>query len=118
MKVVVIAEPFHWIAELAVKPVPFTVSVSAALLATAATGVMLVTTGGCAVTGSKTVFVVTATLKTTIETLPAPVIALAGTDAVSCVALTNFVVSGELFHTTVAPEVKPVPLTVRVKAAL
>ena len=33
-------------------------------------------------------------------------------------ALTNFVVSGELFHSTTAPEVKPVPLTVRVKAAL
>ena len=43
---------------------------------------------------------------------------LAGTDAVSCVALTNFVVSGELFHSTVAPEVKPAPLTVSVKAAL
>ena len=49
---------------------------------------------------------------------PAAAIAEAGTWAVSWVALTKAVASGEPFHCTVAPETKLLPLTVRVKAGL
>jgi len=49
--------------------------------------------------------------------VPAVAIRLAGTAAVSLVALTNVVVSVVVPHCTVAPETKFVPLTVRVKAA-
>lgn len=48
---------------------------------------------------------------------PAFAIRLAGTAAVSWVALTNVVVRAVLPHCTVAPETKFVPLTVRVNAA-
>jgi hypothetical protein len=50
--------------------------------------------------------------------VPVLAIRLAATDAVSCVALTNVVGRAEPFHCTVAPERKPVPFTVSVKAAL
>lgn len=43
---------------------------------------------------------------------------VAGTIAVTCVALTKAVISGALFADTIAPDRKPVPLTVNVKAAL
>ena len=80
---VVIAAPFHCTVEPAVKPVPLTVSVKAAPVAAVAAGARLVITGGCAVTVSESVFVTRTPALTTIETLPAPVITLAGTDAVS-----------------------------------
>jgi hypothetical protein len=48
--------------------------------------------------------------------LPVLAIRLAATDAVSSVALTNTVESGEPFHCTVAPERNPVPFTVSTKA--
>src|SRR5689334_15759065 len=47
--------------------------------------------------------------------VPTLAIRLAGTVAVSCVALTKLVVSGEPFHCAAAPETKPEPLTVSVK---
>src|SRR5579871_1304954 len=49
---------------------------------------------------------------------PALAIRLAGTCAVSCVALTNVVASGEPFHCTAAPLTKFVPLTVSVNDGL
>ena len=49
--------------------------------------------------------------------LPAAAIRFAGTVALNCVALMDVVASGEPFHCTVAPETKPVPVTVNVKAA-
>jgi len=55
-------------------------------------------------------------LTTVMVALPALAIRLAATDTVSCVALTKVVGSAEPFHCTLAPERKPVPLTVRVKA--
>src|SRR5580658_8550859 len=54
---------------------------------------------------------------TTIVAVPALEMRLAVTDAVSWVALTNFVVRAVAFHVTVEPETNPVPFTVRVKAA-
>jgi hypothetical protein len=56
--------------------------------------------------------VVTVTLTT-----PTVAIRLAGTEAVSWLALTYVVVSSMLPQFTVAPEAKFVPLTVRVNAA-
>jgi hypothetical protein len=47
--------------------------------------------------------------------LPLPAIALAGTDAVSCVALLKLLVRDAPFHNTTSPEVKLLPLTVSVK---
>ena len=44
-------------------------------------------------------------------------IRLAGTEAVNFVAATKMVERAEPFHCTVAPERKPVPFTVSVKAA-
>lgn len=49
--------------------------------------------------------------------VPALVMRLAGTTAVSCVALTKVVVSAVLFQFTAAPETKFVPFTVSVNAA-
>jgi hypothetical protein len=49
--------------------------------------------------------------------MPAEAIRAAGTDAVSCVALTKVVASAVPFQSTIAPEMKPVPLTERVNAA-
>ena len=52
---------------------------------------------------------------TVTEADPALAIKLAGTAAVSCVAEPKVVVSAEPFHSTVSPEAKLAPLTVRVK---
>ena len=49
---------------------------------------------------------------------PAAATSEAGTWAVSCVALTKVVASDEPFHSTVAPEVKFEPETVRANALL
>jgi hypothetical protein len=48
---------------------------------------------------------------------PAEAICAAGTDAVTCVALTYVVVKDVPFHWTVEPDTKPEPFTVSVKAA-
>lgn len=48
--------------------------------------------------------------------LPAEAIKLAGTEAVTWVALTKVVEIGEPFHNTVMPDWKPVPFTVSVNA--
>src|SRR5438093_12620278 len=53
---------------------------------------------------------------TVIDAVPATAIFAAGTVAVSCELLTNVVASGVPFQLTVAPETKPVPLTVSVKS--
>ena len=48
---------------------------------------------------------------------PDEAIRLAGTEAVNCVALTKVVGRAALFQSTIELEVKPAPLTRRVKAA-
>ena len=55
-------------------------------------------------------------LFTVTEAVPAVAMFAAGTVAVSCELLTKVVVSGMPFQLTVAPETKPVPLTVSVKS--
>lgn len=55
-------------------------------------------------------------LTTVTEYLPADAMADAGTCAVSCVLLTNMVLRAVLFHQTMDPETKPLPLTVRVRS--
>ena len=51
---------------------------------------------------------------TAIVAVPEVAIRLAGTEAVSCVALTNVVVSGVPFQSTTAVEANPLPFTVNV----
>ena len=55
-------------------------------------------------------------MATVIVALPAEAMRLAGTAAVTCVALTYVVVSGDPFHWTTAPDTKPAPFTARVNA--
>ena len=55
-------------------------------------------------------------LKTATPAVPTEVKSAAGIVAVNCVALTNVVARVEPFHRTVAPETKPAPVTVKVKA--
>lgn len=50
-------------------------------------------------------------------TVPAEAMLFAGTEAVSCVALTNVVVRAVLPQYIVEPEMKPAPFTVKVNAA-
>ena len=54
--------------------------------------------------------------RTVMEAVPFRAVFAAGTVAVSCELLTNVVASGVPFQLTVAPETKPVPLTVNVKS--
>ena len=56
-------------------------------------------------------------LSTLTLNVPPVATSVAGTDAVSCVALTKVVVSAEPAHSTFAPVTNEVPLTVSVNAA-
>jgi hypothetical protein len=99
------------------KPVPLTVSVKAGPPAVAEVGLRLVITGaaGLIVKVAAADEAPPGFITTTLAT-PAAEIRFAGTAAVNCVALTKVVVSAVLFHFTPAPDTKPVPLTVKVKA--
>ena len=57
-------------------------------------------------------------LETVIEAVPAVATLAAGTEALRWAWSTNVVVRGEPLKLTVAPETKPVPLMVRLKALL
>lgn len=98
---------------------PLMVRVNAALPAVAVAGERLVIVGGRAAGEMVNVAPVEVLPETVTVTFaePAFAIRLAGTAAVSWLALTNVVVSAVLPHCTVAPETKFVPLTVRVNAA-
>src|SRR5215469_12680500 len=56
-------------------------------------------------------------LTTVTEAVPAVAMSEAGTLAVNCELLTKVVLSGLPFQSTVAPETKPVPLTVSLNPA-
>ncbi len=116
--VVVSAVPFHCTLAPERKLVPLTVSVNPAPPAVAEVGLRLVIAGVGALMGNATaVDGVPDKLTAVMLALPALAIKLAGTAAVNCAELTNVVVSAVPFHCTVAPERKPVPLTVNVNPA-
>jgi hypothetical protein len=118
--VVVAAVPLKFTTEEETKPVPFTVSVKAALPSKAVVGEMVVIAG----VGFVMVKVAEADvpppgagLVTVTPGVPAVEIKGAVIAAVNCVALTNVVVTFVPLKLTKAPLTNPVPLTVSVKAA-
>ena len=80
---------------------------------------MKAATGKESLTGSKTTFddpPPGVGLVAVTDAVAAVAMFAAGTVAVNCEALTKLVASGVSFQFTVAPETKPVPLTVSVKS--
>src|SRR5579883_330800 len=108
-KVVLSAVEFIITTAPATKPVPLTVRFTAGLPATTEAGEMLVITGPGSVIAKFSAFEVRLPAATVTEAVPGCAIRFAGTDAVSCVVLTNVVASEDPFHTTVAPDVYPAP---------
>ena len=103
------------------KPVPVRVNVKAAPPAVAEVGAIKVSVGpGAALIVKDTVADVPppgAGLVTVTVAVPAVAISAAEIAAVSCVALTNVVVLAAPLNFTTDVDTKPVPFTVRVKAA-
>ena len=96
------------------KPVPFTVKVNAAVPATTDAGEMVVITGvGTVIVNVTELEAGPDGLATLICADPACARSVAGTIAVTCVALTKVVASGVEFNDTTAPVKKPVPFTVK-----
>jgi hypothetical protein len=117
--VVEIALPFQSTVAPERNPVPFTVRVKAAPPAVAEVGLRLVIAGVAAlIVKVAAADELAPGFVTTTLAVPAAAIRLAGTAAVSCVALTNVVASAVPFQPTAAPDTNPVPLTVSVKAGL
>lgn len=115
--VVVSAVPFQFTTAPLRKLVPFTVSVNAAPPAGVEAGFRLVIVGvGIVMEKLVAVDVLPPEFATVTLALPPLAISAAITVAVNCVLLTNVVVSPVPFHCTVAPERKPVPLTVSMKS--
>ncbi len=116
--VVVSAVPFQRTLAPERKLVPFTVSVNAGPPTTADVGLRLVIAGiGPLIGSAAAVEALPPVLSAVMLALPGLAIRLAGTAAVSCVELTNVVVSAVPFQCTLAPERKLVPFTVSVNAA-
>lgn len=120
MNVVAVAVPLKFTTEDELKFVPFTVNAKAAPPAVPLVGeiVVMVGTGlltakGCAADGP----VVGAGLVAVTLMVPVFVISAAGIVAVICVALTKVAARELPLKETVAPDKKPVPLTVNVKEA-
>ncbi len=112
------AVPFHCTVAPVRKLAPFTVIVNAAPPAVAEAGLKLVMVGVGPFTGNVADDDgLPPVLSAVMLALAAVAIRLAGTAAVSCVELTNVVVSAVPFHCTVAPVRKLVPFTVKAKAA-
>jgi hypothetical protein len=113
--VVVSAVPFQFTTAPLRKFVPFTVSVNAGPPAGVETGLRLVIVGvGMVMEKLVAVEVLPPEFATVTLALPPLAISAAVTVAVTCVLPTNVVDSAVPFHCTVAPERKPVPLTVSV----
>jgi hypothetical protein len=110
------AEPFHRTTAPCAKLLPLTVKVKAGPPAVAEPGFKLVI-AGAGLTVNDSALVVVPPESTVTDTLPAAAIKLAGTAAVSCVALPNVVVSAVPFHCTTAPVTKLLPPTVSVNPA-
>src|ERR1700722_1225093 len=116
-KVVVSPVPFNDTIAPLTKPVPLTVKVNVGPPAVTVEGEMVVITGGGAMIANGSALETRLPLFTVTDAEPTCAIRAALTAAVNWVALTKVVASEVLFQTTVAPDAKPVPLTVRVKAA-
>jgi hypothetical protein len=120
--VVVRLDPFHFTTDPLVNPVPFTVSVNAAVPAVAEAGdnVLIVGTGFAALmTKAEAPDVPPPGVGLNTVTCPVPEVAISAAviAAVNCVALTNDVVRLLPFHFTTEPVPNPVPFTVRMNAA-
>jgi hypothetical protein len=121
-KVVVRFAPFHSTTEPLMKPLPLTVSVKAAAPAVREDGLMLEITG----TGGSLIVKVRALevpppgvgLNTLTWAVPATAMSAAVIAAVNLVAETNVVARFAPFHWTTELELNPLPLTVKVNAAL
>ena len=110
---VVSGVPFHCTTELELKPAPFTVNWNGCPEEGAFAGLneLIETTD----TTKFRALEVTPLMTTVIWAVVGEAIKLAGTAAVRCVASTNVVARLAPFHCTVAEEVNPVPVNVRVK---
>ena len=114
-KVVLRADPFQFTAAPEMKLLPFTVSVNAGPLAVVAPGLSEIIAGGGVIlkmAGGR--LEVAPCSLTVMLAVPALAIRLAGTWALSWVALTKVVVTADPFQFTVAPEMKLLPFTVSV----
>ena len=109
--------PFHSTCDEERKPVPVTLRVNPEPVAIADDGLSVVSPGMGGLIGRLMEPEDTPAAATEMPALPTEAIRLAATDAVSCVALTNLVVSDVPFHWMVSPVTKFVPVTARVKAA-
>ena len=123
-KVVVNAAPFHFTTEALMKFVPVTVRVNAAPPAVAEVGEIIVSVGEGLFVAALMVNVCALEVpppgvgfKTVTEAVPAEAMSVAGTIAVSCVALPKVVVNAAPFQFTTEELMKFVPVTVRVNAA-
>jgi hypothetical protein len=114
MTLVASAVWFHCTTASEPNPLPFTVNVNAGPPAVAALGLMLAMAGaGTTVKGKA--FEVAGPDETVIWAVPAFAMSLAGTVAVSWVALPNLVESAVVFQFTTELDENPVPFTVNVK---
>jgi hypothetical protein len=118
-KVVALGAPLRFTVAPFTKPMPLTVSVNAAEPATALEGESELIVGTALSITKEIAFDVPpgAGFVTVTLTVPAVAISAAVIAAVNCVALANVVVLAAPFNFTTDVDTKPVPLTVRVKAA-
>ena len=118
-KAVMSAEPFHNTVSPETKLAPVTVSVNVALPASAFAGDRAVREGTGGLTAKvRELDVPPAAVRTLTVAVPMAAIKPAGTAAASCVELPKVVARALPFHSTVFPEIKLLPLTVKVNAEL
>ena len=117
--VVALGAPLKFTVAPFTKPTPLTVSVNAAEPATALEGESELIVGTALLIVNETAFDVPpgAGFVTVTVAVPAVAISAAVIAAVNCVAFTNVVVLAAPLNFTTDVDTKPVPLTVRVKAA-
>ena len=117
--VVALLEPLNCTLAPFTKPAPLTVSVNAAEPATAVEGDSELTVGAGLLIVNDAAFDVPLGVGLVTVTLAVPAVAISAAviAAVNCVALTNVVVLAAPLNFTTDEDTKPVPFTVRVKAA-
>jgi len=117
--VVALPAPLKFTVAPDTNPTPFTVSVNAAEPAAALEGEIELSVGTGLLIANDTPFDVPLGAGFVTVTVAVPAVAISATEiaAVSCVALTNVVVLAAPLNFTTDVDTKPVPFTVRVKAA-